>query len=95
MRTETLAEAQRRLVDLADEVEARHDRILLVRSGHPDLALVRADELDAYREWMSFRETEDLAGDPEGQREIAESRDAYRRGDFMTIAEARARLRRP
>jgi PHD/YefM family antitoxin component YafN of YafNO toxin-antitoxin module len=63
MRTDTLDEAQRRLVDLADEVETKHDRILLVRSGYPDLALVRADELDAYREWMSFRESEDLAND--------------------------------
>lgn len=93
MRTEPLVEAQQRLDALADEVETTHDRILLVRAGHPDLALIRADELDAYREWVSFRETEDLVNDPQGQREIAESRDAYRRGDFMTIAEARARLR--
>jgi PHD/YefM family antitoxin component YafN of YafNO toxin-antitoxin module len=93
VRTEQLAGA--RLPRLADEVEATGEPVVLVRDGHQDLMLVPAGDVAAYRAWMSHLETAELAGDPAAQREIAQARAEYARGEFTTGEDARARYGLP
>ncbi|WP_322760052.1 hypothetical protein [Frankia sp. Cr2] len=93
MRTEQLASA--RLPRLADEVETTGEPVVLVRDGHQDVMLVPAADVAVYRTWMSYREAEELTGDLDAQREIAEARAEYARGEFTTGQEARARYGLP
>jgi prevent-host-death family protein len=43
-------EALARLSNLADRVEARHERIVVTRNGRPSFVLVSPDDLDALEE---------------------------------------------
>jgi hypothetical protein len=57
--------------------------------------LVPAVDVAAYRAWISHLETTHLAKDIDAQREIAQARAEYARGEFTTGEEARARYGLP
>lgn len=86
--TETLplAQVKSRFSEMVDRVEHTHDRIVVTRNGRPAAVMISPDEL------ASMEDTLDLLSDPEAMRELAESRDAAARGDYVTGDELRARF---
>lgn len=84
VRTEPLERARDHLAELADEVEQKGTHVVLTRFGHDDVVVV------SLREWEAMQDAVDLAHDPEAQRRIAESRAAYRSGDYVTGDQLRA-----
>ena len=61
-----LAEIKKRLSEIIDGVEDRHDRVVLTRHGRPAAVIISPDDLEA------LEETLDLLSDPNAVREIRE-----------------------
>src|SRR5690242_4347766 len=59
-----LAEIKKRLSEIVDGVEARHDRVLLTRNGRPAAVLISPEDLEA------LEETLDILSDPKAMRAI-------------------------
>ena len=53
-----LAEIKKRLSEIVDGVQARHDRVVLTRNGRPAAVLISPDELE------SLEETLEILSDP-------------------------------
>lgn len=68
MATVPFSEAKAHLSELADRVEAQHERVLVTRNGRPSFVLVSADDLE------SLEETLDIASDDELMASLRESR---------------------
>lgn len=83
--TQSLAHVKARFSEMVDRVEHTHDRIVVTRNGRPAAVLVSPDEL------ASLEDTLELLSDTEAMRELDESRQAYRDGDFVTGEELRSR----
>ena len=71
-----LAEIKKRLSEIVDGVEQRHDRVVLTRNGRPAAVILSPEDLEA------LEETLDLLSDPKALREI---RQAQREIDAATI----------
>ena len=80
-----LAEIKKRLSEIIDGVEQRHDRVVLTRHGRPAAVILSPDDLE------SLEETLDVLSNPEAMRELRRSEQAIREGDVITGDELRAK----
>jgi antitoxin YefM len=80
-----LAEIKKRLSEIVDGVEGRHDRVVLTRRGRPAAVLISPDELE------SLEETLALLSDPDAMREIRQAEAAVDAGEVVTADELRRR----
>lgn len=78
-----LAEIKKRLSEIVDGVEDRHDRVVLTRHGRPAAVIISPDELE------SLEETMELLSDSKAMRDIRRAEAAVEAGDVMTAAELR------
>ena len=78
-----LAEIKKRLSEIVDGVERRHDRVVLTRHGRPAAVIISPDELE------SLEETLELLSDPNAVREIREADAAVEAGEVVTADELR------
>ncbi len=83
-----LADIKKRLSEIVDGVERRHDRIVLTRRGRPAAVIISPDELE------SLEETLDLLSDPVAIREIRAGESAVADGEVVGSAELRAKYLR-
>ena len=84
-----LAEIKKRLSEIVDGVEDRHDRVVLTRHGRPAAVLISPDELE------SLEETLDLLADPEAMREIREAQADVAAGRVFGADELRRKYLKP
>jgi antitoxin YefM len=54
------SEAKARLSELADRVEAQHDRILVTRHGRPSFVLLSPDDLESLEETLDILRDDEL-----------------------------------
>lgn len=80
-----LAEIKKRLSEIVDGVEQRHDRVLLTRNGRPAAIIISPDELEA------LEETLEILSDPKAMREIRQAERAVDKGQVVTGDELRAK----
>jgi antitoxin YefM len=80
-----LAEIKKRLSEIVDGVEERHDRVVLTRHGRPAAVIMSPDELE------SLEETLDILSDPKAMREIRKAEAAIDAGDVVDAAALRDR----
>jgi len=80
-----LAEIKKRLSEIIDGVEQRHDRVLLTRNGRPAAVILSPDDLE------SLEETLEILSDPDAMRQIREAEAEIDRGNFIGADELRAR----
>jgi prevent-host-death family protein len=80
-----LAEIKRRLSEIVDGVEQRHERVVLTRNGRPAAVLVSPDDLEA------LEETLDILGDPEAMAAIRKGLSEIEQGDFVGAEQLRAK----
>jgi antitoxin YefM len=59
-----LSEIKKRLSEIVDGVEDRHDRVVLTRNGRPAAVLISPDELE------SLEETLEILSDPKAMKAI-------------------------
>jgi antitoxin YefM len=81
-----LSEIKKRLSEIVDGVEERHDRVVLTRNGRPAAVIMSPDELE------SLEETLDILSNPEVMREIREAEAAVDAGEVVRAEELRARF---
>jgi len=67
-RTVPFSEARAHLTDLVDEVEQKHEHIVITRNGRPAVVVLSSDEYDALQETLEILDDE-------------ETMDALRRSD--------------
>jgi len=82
-----LAEIKKRLSELVDGVEQRHDRIVLTRRGRPVAVIVSPDELEA------LGGTLDILSDPAALPEIREAEADIAAGRGVSADELRTKYR--
>lgn len=80
-----MAEIKKRLSEIVDGVEQRHDRVLLTRNGRPAAVIMSPDDLEA------LEETLEILSDPKAMREIRQAERAIEKGDVVTGDELRAK----
>lgn len=79
----SLAEIKKRLSEIVDGIEDRHDRVVLTRHGRPAAVLISPAELE------SLEETLDLLSDPKAMREIRKAEAAIEAGEVVDADELR------
>lgn len=77
-------DARNRLSELVDEVERTHERVTILRHGHPAAVLISPDDL------ATMEETLDVLRSPEAMRQLAESAAAIDAGDVLDADELAA-----
>jgi antitoxin YefM len=80
-----LAEIKKRLSEIVDGIEQRHDRVVLTRNGRPAAVLVSPDELEA------LEETLEILSNPKAMREIRKAESEIERGKYLTAKDLRAK----
>lgn len=75
-KTMPLSEVKVKLSAIVAGIVRRADEIIITRNGKPVAVLMSADEYD------SWRETQEIKSDPDLMRQIRESEEAYKRGDY-------------
>lgn len=80
-----LAEIKKRLSEIVDGVEQRHDRVVLTRNGRPAAVILSPEDLE------SLEETLDILSDPKAMREIRRAERAIDSGDVVSADELRAK----
>jgi len=85
-RTLPLANVKAHLSEIVDQVESRHDRVVLTRNGRPAAVILSPDDLEA------LEETLDLLSRPGAMEEIQRAREELEAGEFLTAADLRARF---
>lgn len=83
-----LAEIKKRLSEIVDGVEDRHDRVVLTRHGRPAAVIMSPDELE------SLEETLELLSDPKALREIRRAEAAVDAGEVVTAEDLRGKYLR-
>ena len=78
-----LAEIKKRLSEIVDGVEQRHDRVVLTRNGRPAAVLISPDELE------SLEETLEILSDPGAVQAIREAEADIDAGKGLTADELR------
>jgi prevent-host-death family protein len=78
-----LAEIKKRLSEVVDGVEERHDRVVLTRNGRPAAVILSPDDLEA------LEETVEILSNPKAMREIRRAESDIDRGRYATADELR------
>jgi prevent-host-death family protein len=81
-----LAEIKKRLSEIVNGIEERHDRVILTRHGRPAAVIMSPDELE------SLEETLDILSDPRALREIRKAEAAIESGDTVDADALRAKF---
>jgi len=79
-------EARARLSELLDELESRHEHVVITRNGRPVAALVPAEEQEVLEETLEILHDEGLL------RALRESEDDARSGRLTSLREVRREL---
>lgn len=79
-------EARARLTELLDDVEARHEHIIITRKGRPTAVVISPDE------WDTIEETLDVLQDEETLAALRESDEDVKAGRLFTLDEVRREL---
>jgi antitoxin YefM len=80
-----LAEIKKRLSEVVDGVEDRHDRVVLTRNGRPAAVILSPDDLE------SLEETLEILSNPQAMREIRKAETEIDRGRALSAEELRAK----
>jgi prevent-host-death family protein len=80
-----LAEIKKRLSEVVDGVEQRHDRVVLTRNGRPAAVILSPDDLE------SLEETLAILSNPSASQDIREAESEIDEGDVVTEDELRAK----
>jgi antitoxin YefM len=80
-----LSEIKKRLSEVVDGVEERHDRVILTRNGRPAAVILSPDDLE------SLEETLEILSSPEAMREIRTAESEIDHGKYATADELRAK----
>ena len=80
-----LAEIKKRLSEVVDGVENRHDRVVLTRNGRPAAVILSPDDLE------SLEESLEILSNPNAMREIRRAEAEINRGKALTADELRAK----
>jgi len=80
-----LAEIKKRLSEIVDGVEDRHDRVVLTRNGRPAAVIISPEELE------SLEETLEILSDPKAMRAIRKAEADIDAGRGLTAEELRAK----
>ena len=80
-----LAEIKKRLSEIVDGVEQRHDRVVLTRHGRPVAVIMSPDDLE------SLEETLEILSDPRAVREIRRAETEIDKGKVLTAEQLRAK----
>ena len=80
-----LAEIKKRLSEIVDGVESRHDRVVLTRHGRPAAVIMSPDDLE------SLEETLEILSNPAAVREIRKAETEIDKGKALTADELRAK----
>jgi len=79
-------EARARLSELLDELEARHEHVVITRNGRPVAVLVPAEEQEVLEETIEVLQDEELL------RALRESEDDVKSGRLTSLREVRREL---
>jgi antitoxin YefM len=77
-KTLPLSEVKAKLSVLIAGIVKRSDEIIITRNGKPVAVLMSPDEYD------SWRETQEIKRDPDLMRQIRESEEEYKKGNYKT-----------
>jgi antitoxin YefM len=80
-----LAEIKKRLSEIIDGVETRHDRVVLTRNGRPAAVILSPDDLE------SLEETVAILSDPAAVRAIRKAEVEIDKGKAVSADELRAK----
>lgn len=80
-----LAEIKKRLSEIVDGVEGRHDRVVLTRNGRPAAVILSPDDLEA------LEDTLELLSDPKAMRAIRKAEADIDAGKAVDAAALRAK----
>jgi prevent-host-death family protein len=80
-----LAEIKKRLSEVVDGVEQKHDRVVLTRNGRPAAVILSPDDLE------SLEETLAILSNPTARQDIREAESEIDQGDVVTADELRAK----
>jgi antitoxin YefM len=80
------SEARARLTELLDEVEIRHEHLVITRKGRPAAVVLSTDEWDAIEETLAVLQDDDTLA------ALRESKDDVRAGRLFTLDEVRRDL---
>jgi antitoxin YefM len=79
-------EARARLTELLDDVEARHEHVVITRKGRPAAVVISPDE------WDAIEETLEVLQDDETLAALRESEEDVKAGRLFTLDEVRREL---
>lgn len=85
-KTVPLSEARSRLSELMDELERRHEHVVITRNGRPVAVLIASAEYDALEETLEVLHDEDLLA------ALRESEKDVRAGRLVSLREVRREL---
>ena len=83
-----LAEIKKRLSEIVDGVETRHDRVVLTRHGRPAAVIMSPDDLE------SLEETLEILSNPNAVRAIRKAEAEIDKGKALGADELRAKYLR-
>ena len=85
-KTVPLTEARAKLSELLDELERRHEHVVITRNGRPAAVLVPADEQEALEETLEIIQDEDIL------EALKQSEEDVKAGRVKTLREVRREL---
>ena len=80
-----LAEIKKRLSEIVDGVEQKHDRVVLTRNGRPAAVILSPDDLE------SLEETLAILSNPGAMQDIRRADSEIDQGDVVTADELRTK----
>jgi len=80
-----LSEIKKRLSEIVDGIESRHDRVVLTRNGRPAAVILSPDDLE------SLEETIEILSNPAAVRAIRKAETEIDKGKALTADELRAK----
>jgi len=85
-KTVPFTEARAKLSDLLDEIEARHDHVVITRNGRPVAVIVPAEEQEILEETLEVRQDERLL------QALRDSEEDVKSGRLSPLREVRREL---
>jgi len=79
-------EARARLTELLDDVEARHEHVVITRNGRPAAVVLSTEEYEALEETLETLQDEETLG------ALRESEDDVKAGRLFSLDEVRREL---
>ncbi len=79
-------EARARLTELLDDVEARHEHVVITRKGRPAAVVISTEE------WEALEETLEILQDEETLAALRESEEDVKAGRLFSLEEVRREL---